>query len=221
EGAGEKLENIAREENLPAPRVRQRVSRLRRYFRTRWAAAAAILAVSIVIGFWLFSTTEEAPPVVEIRPERDAGVERPEELRKQARKACEAQQWRRCLVLYDEAKAIDEKGDALPAVQADRKAAQDAIQKEAPLPPPTTTKLDPTPGPKDADEFEAEADDKAPLAPPTKAGPVPTERPIPPSPKPSPKPTAPPPTKAPPAKTSAKAKANVDSSFGSEIQQKK
>lgn len=221
EGAGEKLENIAREENLPAPRVRQRVSRLRRYFRTRWAAAAAVLAVSIVIGFWLLSTTDEKPPVVEIRPEKDADVERPEELRKQARSACEAEQWRRCLVLYDEAKALDEKGDALPAVQADRKAAQDAIQKEVPLPPPTTTKLDPTPGPKDEPDFEAKADDtkEAPPAP-KKAAPISTEPPpAKPSPKVSPKPTAPLPTNAPPAKSKAKAK--VDSSFESEMQMKK
>ncbi|HEX2674890.1 MAG TPA: RNA polymerase sigma factor, partial [Polyangiaceae bacterium] len=38
EGDGEKLEQIARDANLPAPRVRQRVSRLRRFLRERWAA---------------------------------------------------------------------------------------------------------------------------------------------------------------------------------------
>src|SRR3954463_15749143 len=38
EGDGEKLEQIARDANLPATRVRQRVSRLRRFLRERWAA---------------------------------------------------------------------------------------------------------------------------------------------------------------------------------------
>ncbi len=210
EGAGEKLENIAKEENLPAPRVRQRVSRLRRYFRTRWAAAAAVLAVSIVIGFWILSIPPEPKAPVVIAPERDAAVPRPEELRKQARGACEKQQWRRCLVLYDEAKALDEKGDALPAIQADRKAAHEAIKREVPLPPPTTTKLGPTPSQEDNAESEAKADDTKPAPPAKKLGPkpVPTLRPQPTS-------------EAPPKSKSKKANAKADSSFESEIQMKK
>jgi DNA-directed RNA polymerase specialized sigma24 family protein len=50
EGEGEKLETIAAEANLPAPRVRQRVSRLRRYYKARWAAQAAALAALLLIG---------------------------------------------------------------------------------------------------------------------------------------------------------------------------
>lgn len=221
EGAGEKLENIAREENLPAPRVRQRVSRLRRYFRTRWAAAAAVLGVFIVIGFWLFSTPPAPPQQVEIRPERDAEVERPEKLRERARLACASREWRRCLVLYDQAKALDAEGDAKPAVQADRKAAHEAITKEAPLPPPTTTKLDPTPSEKDSKESEAKADDTK-AAPAPKAPPklLPTELPMQyPAPnieKPKTEPEAPP-SKGP----SKKSKAQVDSSFETQMQMKK
>jgi DNA-directed RNA polymerase specialized sigma24 family protein len=52
EGDGEKLETIAAEENVPAPRVRQRVARLRRHFRARWAAqlaAAAVIAVVLAL----------------------------------------------------------------------------------------------------------------------------------------------------------------------------
>ncbi|MCA9626839.1 MAG: sigma-70 family RNA polymerase sigma factor [Myxococcales bacterium] len=210
EGAGEKLETIAKEENLPAPRVRQRVSRLRRYFRTRWAAAAAVLAVAIVIGFWLFSTPQ-APPPVAITPETEP-QQHPEELRKQARRACENEQWRRCLVLYDEAKALDEKGDSLPAVQADRKAAHQAIEREVPLPPPTTSKLEPTPIQDDSDS-EAKADDTRP-APPTKAPP-----PV----KPTAQPLAPrvAPTYTPPSSNKAPSKkAKAGSSFESEMQRK-
>jgi len=50
EGEGEKLENIAAEANVPAPRVRQRVSRLRRYYKARWAAQAAALAALLLIA---------------------------------------------------------------------------------------------------------------------------------------------------------------------------
>lgn len=69
EGEGEKLENIAAEANVPAPRVRQRVSRLRRYFKARWAAqtaaVAALLLVSIAIFLALRGKKEEIAP----RPE--------------------------------------------------------------------------------------------------------------------------------------------------------
>ncbi|HEX3345349.1 MAG TPA: hypothetical protein VHS09_12285 [Polyangiaceae bacterium] len=50
EGEGEKLETIAAEANVPAPRVRQRVSRLRRYYKQRWAAQAAALAALLLIA---------------------------------------------------------------------------------------------------------------------------------------------------------------------------
>ena len=48
EGEGEKLETIAAEANVPAPRVRQRVSRLRRYYKARWAAQTAAVAALLL-----------------------------------------------------------------------------------------------------------------------------------------------------------------------------
>ncbi|HEY8090344.1 MAG TPA: sigma-70 family RNA polymerase sigma factor [Polyangiaceae bacterium] len=66
EGEGEKLETIAAEENLPAPRVRQRVSRLRRYYKARWAAQAAALAalllIALAIALALRQRHEEVAP---------------------------------------------------------------------------------------------------------------------------------------------------------------
>ena len=66
EGAGEKLENIAAEANLPAPRVRQRVSRLRRYYKARWAAqaaaVAALLLIALAIALALRQRKEEVAP---------------------------------------------------------------------------------------------------------------------------------------------------------------
>jgi DNA-directed RNA polymerase specialized sigma24 family protein len=68
EGEGEKLEAIAAEANLPAPRVRQRVSRLRRYYRVRWAAEAAALAALIavtiaILVFWRRSHDDRVAPL--------------------------------------------------------------------------------------------------------------------------------------------------------------
>jgi len=74
EGDGEKLEHIARDAKLPAPRVRQRVSRLRRLLRERWAAELTLagLALLLCVGgayFWL--TRDKNPDdVVEREPLR-------------------------------------------------------------------------------------------------------------------------------------------------------
>jgi len=49
ESEGETLDEIARDAALPAPRVRQRVSRLRRHFQTRWLALGAA-GLALLIG---------------------------------------------------------------------------------------------------------------------------------------------------------------------------
>jgi len=67
EGAGEKLESIATDEEVPAPRVRQRVSRLRKHYRVRWAAQvaalAAVLAIATAIAFSLREKKEHIAPL--------------------------------------------------------------------------------------------------------------------------------------------------------------
>jgi DNA-directed RNA polymerase specialized sigma24 family protein len=50
EGAGEKLEAIAADEDLPAPRIRQRVFRLRKHYRARWAAQAVLVAAILAVA---------------------------------------------------------------------------------------------------------------------------------------------------------------------------
>jgi RNA polymerase sigma factor (sigma-70 family) len=68
EGDGEKLETIAAEANVPAPRVRQRVSRLRRYYKAKWAeaiAVAALILIALAIGFALRRKQDQIAP----RPE--------------------------------------------------------------------------------------------------------------------------------------------------------
>jgi len=83
EGEGETLAHIAAEAELPPDQVRQRVSRLRRWMRKRWARelAAAVALVGVALFVW-WRTRDQSPvapftPVFETPsarpPERPAG----------------------------------------------------------------------------------------------------------------------------------------------------
>jgi DNA-directed RNA polymerase specialized sigma24 family protein len=64
EGDGEKLEHIARDAKLPAARVRKRVSRLRKFFRERWAAElmlASLLGLLCALGTWYWFSKGRSP----------------------------------------------------------------------------------------------------------------------------------------------------------------
>lgn len=70
EGEGEKLETIAAEANLPAPRVRQRVSRLRRYYKKKWAAQAAAVAALLLVALAIvFALRRKEQDQIAPRPE--------------------------------------------------------------------------------------------------------------------------------------------------------
>ena len=154
EGAGEKLESIAADARLPAPRVRQRVSRLRRHYRARWAATiAALVLVAVALGLALRKKPKEeiaplptplvAPsvpllpppaPVPQATPEERAG-----ELRRDAFEKCAAHLWQDCVDGLDDARRLDPAGDSAPSVQQQRAAAQRALtptptDKAAPMP---------------------------------------------------------------------------------------
>ncbi|HEY6080453.1 MAG TPA: sigma factor [Polyangiaceae bacterium] len=74
EGDGEKLEHIARDAKLPAPRVRQRVSRLRRLLRERWAAELTLAGLALLLcagGAYYWLARDKNPhDVVEREPLR-------------------------------------------------------------------------------------------------------------------------------------------------------
>jgi DNA-directed RNA polymerase specialized sigma24 family protein len=152
EGSGEKLESIAADARLPAPRVRQRVSRLRKHYRARWAATlAALVLIAIAVGLALRRRPKEEiaplpsprvapsaplapplPPAPEAPPE-----ERAAELRHDAFEKCSVGLWQDCLDAFDGAQQLDPTGDSSPAVQAQRKAARQALDS-APIHPTTT-----------------------------------------------------------------------------------
>ncbi len=137
EADGDKLEHIAEEANVPAPRVRQRVSRLRRYLKERWAAqlaAAGMAGIVLLLGYAYFAKQKTIAELIRERPQRENHLE--QELRREALRHCAQKDWKGCLHGLDRARAIDPKGDAAPDVQEARAAAGRALAPPPPAPAP-------------------------------------------------------------------------------------
>ncbi len=140
EGDGEKLEDIARAESLPAPQVRQRVARMRRHYRTRWAvlAAAAVVGGALTLVLWLQlrdvgDQAQPAPAPSITAPVGEDPVKKAVTLRTEGLSLCAKGAWDDCLVRLDQAAKLDPAGDKTQPVQEARAAAASA---KAPPPPP-------------------------------------------------------------------------------------
>lgn len=132
EGEGEKLESIAASEKLPPPRVRQRVSRLRRHFKENWQREVAMLAALgvIVSAIVIFVMKRNEPePIV-----RDVVDPRAEPVRRLALEKCGSNEWKPCLDGLDEARRLDPAGESRPEVRKARQAAEKALQSPPPAP---------------------------------------------------------------------------------------
>jgi DNA-directed RNA polymerase specialized sigma24 family protein len=159
EGEGEKLEAIATDEQVPAARVRQRVSRMRRWMKERWLAelaAVAALGIVALVAWWVLHRADrpEANPLpapsAPITPEPPNSIERARSLRADALEKCKREDWAGCLEGLDQARGLDPVGDQAPAVGAARSQANDGLLRDnAPQEPPSKMK-DPTPAPKGA-----------------------------------------------------------------------
>lgn len=140
EGQGEKLEAIAESERLPPATVRQRVARLRRHLRERWAAElAAAVAVSAAITLTLLGLLlRRAPPVVrDETPAVEPSVVRGKRARAEAMERCRTGDARACLDGLDRAALLDPDGDREPDVlDARRRAAEQLAPPPAPEPTP-------------------------------------------------------------------------------------
>ncbi len=151
EGDGEKLQSIALDEKVPAARVRQRVARLRRHFRARWAAQiAAALALGIVV-VTLFELRRPKPsPFVPVMTASIVVSARPVpvspaiQLREVGLAHCASGAWIACLDALDRAAALDPAGDTADAVKGARAAAAEA-QKPKPVSSVGTVKPPPRP----------------------------------------------------------------------------
>lgn len=148
EGEGEKLETIAEEEQVPAARVRQRVSRMRRWMKERWLAELAAVAALVVLAAILWRVVKDAdePEALVPLPDKvpappDTPLDRAKALRADAFWWCERGSYKVCVEQLDAAKQLDPSGDAAPEVQAARERARRAL--EAPQPRPTSTSTPP------------------------------------------------------------------------------
>jgi RNA polymerase sigma factor (sigma-70 family) len=142
EGEGEKLESIAAEENVQAPRVRQRVARLRRHFRARWAVELAAVAVLVVFAALLVARLLRKEDVAVPEPPRPppslapslapapepSPLERAAALRKDAFEACDRADWYGCRSRLDQARELDPAGEADPEVADARRRAERNIR---------------------------------------------------------------------------------------------
>ncbi|WP_438030081.1 RNA polymerase sigma factor [Sorangium sp. So ce233] len=198
EGEGEKLESIAADEQVPAARVRQRVSRMRRWMRERWlaelAAVAALALLAIVVVRLLRSAKDlpevaplPEPPPRAVPPEAPLDrLDRARSLRAEALRACDEAAWRRCLDQLDEADRLDPAGRGAPDIAAARERALDALRA------PT----DRAPGPVLDEKTSRDRTDVSP-APEPRNPPEPRKKTAPP-PAPTPTPPTPTTTSAPP-----------------------
>lgn len=166
EGDGEKLEHIADDAALPAPRVRQRVSRMRKHFRARWAAqlAAAALFAALLVAAW-FILRKGSPSEDDIaREDVPNQLERAREMRERALQDCDNARWEPCLRGLDAAKQLDPAGDTTERVGAARTRAASGDkggknEKTGPFP----NVVPPDPAPKSKPPLQQKQ-----LAPPTK-----------------------------------------------------
>ena len=164
EGEGEKLESIAESEKLPAPRVRQRVSRLRRHLKTHWQREIALLAaVGVVVGAMVFFLRGRPGSEIVVDPNGvpfDPRLRDSEAMRRDGLDRCGRADWRGCLEKLDEAKRLDPAGDARPEVQRAREGAQKALA-------PSPTTLPPVEGPDGRLAPPSPSDSALPIAPPS------------------------------------------------------
>jgi len=135
ESDGESLDEIARDLDLPAPRVRQRVSRLRRHFHARWLALGlAGLLLSIGAGLLFTEVIRSATVPPSIAREPATPLERARGLRENALLRCAAGAYAECVAELDQAKALDPSGESASAIRIAREAAAN-LQLKAAIPP--------------------------------------------------------------------------------------
>lgn len=129
EGDGESLDEIARDVDLPAPRVRQRVSRLRRHFHARWLAlGAAGLLLLVGAGALFYRALRPALVPPSIARESLTPLERARGLREKALQQCAGGAYPECIAALDRARALDPSGESASAIRAAREAAANAEQ---------------------------------------------------------------------------------------------
>jgi DNA-directed RNA polymerase specialized sigma24 family protein len=138
ESDGEKLEQIAADTRISSANVRQRVFRLRRFMKARWALEISAALVLIGIASWVL--TRRSPPVVKLEyvplPLVSATLPDPftraAEWRKSALRLCDEEQFQECLRLLDEAARLDPAGDEASSIVGARQRANERLAPPSP-----------------------------------------------------------------------------------------
>lgn len=149
ESDGEKLEQIAADTRIPSANVRQRVFRLRRFMKARWALEISAALVLIGLAAWVL--TRRSAPVVKLEyvpwPLVSASLPDPftraAEWRKSALRLCDEEQFQDCLRLLDEAARLDPAGDQASSIVEARQRAKEKLAP--PIPVPSSTSIQKTP----------------------------------------------------------------------------
>lgn len=171
EGEGEKLEHIAEGEALPAPRVRQRVTRLRQHFRARWqshlAAVATLVGAGILLWWWFKPRVGPEPQIVKEAPSApapvDPSIDQARQLRRLALERCAERDFVSCIEGLDRAAALDPAGDQADEVREARRVA-------GVLPTPPGPSVIPTGAPEDMKKAPTPAKERLKDAPPAPSG---------------------------------------------------
>jgi len=188
EGEGEKLESIAASEKLPAPRVRQRVSRLRRHLKDNWQREVALLAaLGVIIGVIAFVVRGKDPDVIVRDPQLGDPVAEGQRLRRVALQKCSDHDFKGCVEGLDDAKRLDPAGDSQPVVERARAAAAKELAPAPSARPVTPPPPSAAPESSAVPESKAAPESTAPQAPtpaprgsfdaPSKDGPAPSGKP--------------------------------------------
>ena len=174
ESDGESLDDIARDAALPAPRVRQRVSRLRRHFHSRWLAlSAAGLSLLVAAGIWYRWTSSGSATGPAIAREAVTPFERASTLRRGALEKCASGAYRECVAELDRAQVLDPAGESAGAIRDARAAAGRALESgPQPNAPASAPPLDSKSAPKPKHSFQEFLPKVAPKAAPKKQKPL-------------------------------------------------
>jgi RNA polymerase sigma factor (sigma-70 family) len=132
EGEGEKLEAIAAAEKLPPPRVRQRVSRLRKHLREHWAKELALVAALGVLAFLLSRQFRKDPGPIARDPAPPTQEQVARELLRETLPRCTKGEHQVCKDNLDRVERLDPSLLRDPEVAAARKAAMDALVPPSP-----------------------------------------------------------------------------------------
>ncbi len=149
EADGEKLEHIAEEARVPSANVRQRVVRMRAFYKERYVQQIALLGIGAMIAVALWFYVESKRPIAKDHPQIQPvpNIEIARKIRVDGLHKCDQGLWNECEELLDRAKGLDAPGENDPSTQGARKQIEDARKPRPPVVPEVVPTAKPSPRP--------------------------------------------------------------------------